>query len=143
MKPDPAARALHAILRDLIGTRDGATYMAERVWGISTHHTLDGEHPIVGRSVPNFELEDVGTVNELMREGHGLLLDFHANTVLKNLADKYDARMKYVSSSAKKTLGLSAVLVRPDGIIAWASDSEPHEQSLRQAAARWFAPKSE
>lgn len=142
MKPDPAARALHAILRDLIGTRDGATYMAERVWGISTHHALDGEHRIVGRSVPNFELEDVGTVNELMREGHGLLLDFHGNTVLKNLADKYGARMKYVSGGAKETLGLSAVLVRPDGIIAGASDHEPDEHSLRQAAAHWFASKS-
>jgi 2-polyprenyl-6-methoxyphenol hydroxylase-like FAD-dependent oxidoreductase len=34
MRPDPHARALYAIMRDLINTRDGATYMAARIWGI-------------------------------------------------------------------------------------------------------------
>ncbi len=34
MRPDPHARALNAIFRDLISTRDGATYIARRVWGI-------------------------------------------------------------------------------------------------------------
>ena len=28
----PSSRALAAIVRDLIETRDGATYVAERVW---------------------------------------------------------------------------------------------------------------
>ena len=35
MRPDPGARALNAIVRDLMNTRDGATYFAGRVWGIS------------------------------------------------------------------------------------------------------------
>jgi 2-polyprenyl-6-methoxyphenol hydroxylase-like FAD-dependent oxidoreductase len=34
MKPDPASRALNAIIRDLINTRDGATYFAGRIWGL-------------------------------------------------------------------------------------------------------------
>jgi 2-polyprenyl-6-methoxyphenol hydroxylase-like FAD-dependent oxidoreductase len=34
MRPDPAARALYAIVRDLMNTRDGATYFAGRVWGV-------------------------------------------------------------------------------------------------------------
>jgi hypothetical protein len=33
---------------------------------------------------------------------------------------------------------LSAVLIRPDGFVAWASDSEPDKQSIRQAVALWF-----
>lgn len=140
MKHDPAARALHAILRDLIGTRDGATYMAERVWGISAH-PLSGEHPLVGRSVPNFELEDGGKVNELMREGCGILLNFHGDASLKTFADEYGAQMKYVSGRAKESPGAWAILVRPDGLVAWASDGEPDEQALRQAAAPWFAPQ--
>ncbi len=32
MRPDRPSRALEAIIRDLIGTRDGATYFADRVW---------------------------------------------------------------------------------------------------------------
>ena len=35
MRPTPASRALEKIVRDLIGTRDGATYFAQRVWGVS------------------------------------------------------------------------------------------------------------
>jgi 2-polyprenyl-6-methoxyphenol hydroxylase-like FAD-dependent oxidoreductase len=33
MRPARSSRALEAIMRDLIDTRDGATYFAERVWG--------------------------------------------------------------------------------------------------------------
>lgn len=43
MRPDPGARALHAVFRDLINTRDGATYVAARVWGIATPCGLGGE----------------------------------------------------------------------------------------------------
>jgi hypothetical protein len=34
MRPTPEGRALNAIFRDLISTRDGATYFASRVWGV-------------------------------------------------------------------------------------------------------------
>jgi len=35
MRPSRGSRTLEAIFRDLIDTRDGATYFAERVWGVS------------------------------------------------------------------------------------------------------------
>ena len=38
MRPNRHARALEAILRDLLDTRDGATYFAERVWGVSLRY---------------------------------------------------------------------------------------------------------
>jgi 2-polyprenyl-6-methoxyphenol hydroxylase-like FAD-dependent oxidoreductase len=139
MQPDPNARALNAIIRDLINTRDGATYFAGRVWGINTHYDLGGEHPLVGRSVPNFEMEDSVRIGELMHDGQAILLDFDMNSSLKTLASEYGDRMKYVSGRAKEQLGLSAVLIRPDGFVVWASDSEPNEQSIRQTAAHWFA----
>jgi hypothetical protein len=52
------SRALEAIIRDLIATRDGATYFAERVWGVSLRYDLATSHPLVGCSVPDFELAD-------------------------------------------------------------------------------------
>jgi 2-polyprenyl-6-methoxyphenol hydroxylase-like FAD-dependent oxidoreductase len=139
MRPGPATRALNAIVRDLMNTRDGATYIAGRVWGVFTHYNLGGDHPLVGHSVPNFELEDGARIGELMHDGQGILLDFDRNASLKTLASEYGDRMRYVSGRAKEQLGLSAVLIRPDGFIAWASDSEPNEQSIRQAVALWFA----
>jgi hypothetical protein len=47
-----------------------------------------------------------------------------------------------ISGSAKDRLAVSAVLVRPDGIIAWASDNDPDCSELQKAAARWFVCNS-
>jgi 2-polyprenyl-6-methoxyphenol hydroxylase-like FAD-dependent oxidoreductase len=140
MRPSPHARALNAVVRDLMNTRDGATYFAGRVWSVDTHYDLGGDHPLVGYSVPNFEFEDGARIGELMHDAQGILLDFDMNASLKALANEYGHRMKYVSGRAKEQLGLSAVLIRPDGTIAWASDGEPDEQPIRQAVALWFEP---
>ena len=135
---EPHARALYAVVRDLMNTRDGATYFAARVWGIHTHYRLGGDHSLVGYSVPNFELEDGTTIGELMRDGQGILLDFGMHASLKALAGEYGVRMKYVSGRTKEQLGLSAALIRPDGFIAWAVDGEPDCSELQKAADRWF-----
>ena len=142
MRPGPAARALNAIIRDLMETRDGATYFAGRVWGVSTHYDLGGGHPLVGRSVPNFEFEDGATISDLMRDGRGILLDFDGNTSLKTLTSEHGDRIQYVSGRAKEQLGLSAALIRPDGIIAWASDNASDCSELQKAAACWFMTQS-
>lgn len=138
MRPEPGARALNAIVRDLMDTRDGATYIAGRVWGIHTHYDLDGGHPLVGHSVPNFELEDGTRIGELMHDGQGMLLDFAENVSLKTLASEYGDRMKYVSGRANEQFGLRAVLIRPDGFIAWVSGDDTDYSELQKAVARWF-----
>jgi hypothetical protein len=54
------------------------------------------------------------------------------------LASEYGGRIKYVSSRANEQFGLSAALIRPDGMIAWASNSEPDDSELQKTAARWL-----
>jgi len=75
-----------------------------------------------------------------MHDGQGILLDFDTNASLKPLATAYGDQLKYVSGPAKEQLGLSAVLIRPDGIVAWASDNDPDWGELQKAASRWFIP---
>jgi 2-polyprenyl-6-methoxyphenol hydroxylase-like FAD-dependent oxidoreductase len=142
MRPGPDARALNAIIRDLMDTRDGATYIAGRVWGVSTQYNLGGDHPLIGQSVPNFEFEDGATLGELMHDGQGILLDFDRNVSLETWASEYGDRIKYVSGRAKDPLGLSAALIRPDGIIAWVSDNAPNCSELQKAATRWLMTES-
>jgi 2-polyprenyl-6-methoxyphenol hydroxylase-like FAD-dependent oxidoreductase len=139
MNPGPAARALNAIIRDLMDTKDGATYFAGRVWGINIHYDLGGDSPLVGYSVPNFEFEDGTTIGGLMHDGRGILLDFYGNASLKAVSAEYGYQIRYVPGEAKEQFGLSAALIRPDGIIVWASENEPGEQSLRQALSLWYA----
>ena len=86
MRPAPEARAVNAIIRDVMNTRDGATYMAGRVWSLFTQYNLGGDHPLVGHSVPNFEFENGAIIGELMHDGQGVLLDFNGNTSLKTWA---------------------------------------------------------
>lgn len=138
MKPDPDAQALYAIISDLINTRDGATYIAGRVWGINTHYDISGSHSLTGRSVPDFEFEDGTRIGGLMNDGRGILLDFDMNISLKAIAAEYGDQLKYVSGKAKEQFGLSVVLIRPDGIIAWASDNNLDYSELREAVGRWF-----
>jgi FAD binding domain len=142
MRPDPHARALNAVVRDLMNTRDGATYIAGRVWGVFKQYNLGGDHPLVGHSVPNFEFEDSATIGELMHNGQGILLDFDRNASLKTWASEYGDRIKYVSGRAKEQLGLSAALIRPDGIIAWATHNDPDCSELQKAAVRWLMTES-
>ncbi|WP_316804117.1 FAD-dependent monooxygenase [Pedobacter nototheniae] len=138
MKPDPHARALYAIIQNLMDTRDGSTYFAGRVWGVLTKTNLGNSHPMVGYSVPNFEFDDGIKIGDLMHDGKGILLDFDGNTSLKNLADKYGKQIKYVTGSAKDQLDLSALLIRPDGLIAWACNNKPDYNELKTAADYWF-----
>jgi hypothetical protein len=42
------------------------------------------------------------------------------------------------SRDSENDLGTSAVLVRPDGIVAWASDHDPDPEAFEQAASHWF-----
>ncbi|WP_027534285.1 FAD-dependent monooxygenase [Bradyrhizobium sp. WSM3983] len=138
MRPTPGTRALQAIMRDLIETRDGATYFAERVRGVSLRYDLGGRHPLIGRSVPDFEWPDGTMVGERLRQAQGILLDFDARAPLLAFAGRWGDRVAYVAREPRDRLGLSAVLVRPDGFVAWASDGAPNDTEAAEAAARWF-----
>jgi 2-polyprenyl-6-methoxyphenol hydroxylase-like FAD-dependent oxidoreductase len=139
MRPSPAERALRAIIGDLIETKDGATYFAGRVWGVGMRYDLGGDHPIVGRSVPDFEMADGRRVGALLREGRGLLLDFRGRGALRKVAERWGGRIGYVAGRGKDELGLSALLVRPDGFVAWCDDERANrEGAAAREAAQWF-----
>jgi len=146
MRPSPDGRALRAVVQDLMRTRDGATYVAGRVWGMVTRIDLGGDHPLVGCSVPNFAFLDGATVGTSMRDGCGLLLDFsgHSDPAYAAVAAGVGAGLCYVSGQVEASLGIRAALVRPDGIVAWALDDGAGTDgiaTLRKAAARWFDAK--
>jgi hypothetical protein len=143
MRPNPHARALEAIMRDLINTRDGATYFADRVWGVSLRYDLGAQHPVVGRSCPDFELVDGTRLGAQLRDGSGVLLDFSGEASLQALDGLWGGQIRYLATDAKDRLGLRALLVRPDGCVAWASDGTPNPDEVTRAAARWFASRGD
>jgi hypothetical protein len=70
-------------------------------------------------------------------------MDFDARAPLQALASRWSDRITYVAGDAKDRLGLSAVLVRPDGIVAWAAEAAPDHEEASQAMSRWFGEPEE
>jgi 2-polyprenyl-6-methoxyphenol hydroxylase-like FAD-dependent oxidoreductase len=138
MRPSPASRALEYIIRGLIDTRDGSTFFAEQIWGVAVRYDLGDEHPLVGCSAPNFAFADGTTLGERLWGGKGLLLDFDPATPLKNTAARWRNGIDYVPSEVEDDPGVAAMLVRPDGVVAWVGDSRHADLAPGAAAARWF-----
>lgn len=138
MRPSASSRALEAIVRDLIATRDGATYFVERVWGVGLQYDLGEGHPLVGRSVPDFIFADGTRLSERFRTGQALLVDFDNRAELKAIADRCGGQVQYVTGAVEVRLGLKAVLARPDGVVAWATDAVSNDGEVAGAVSRWL-----
>ncbi|MEV0839704.1 FAD-dependent monooxygenase [Actinocatenispora sera] len=143
MRPDPHSRAALALLRDLLATRDGTTYAFQRTSGTSLRYDLGDTSPLVGHDAPDFRLADGTRLGELLRDGRGVALDFSTDGRLRAVARRHTDRIRYAGGPAHDDLGLAAVLVRPDGIVAWAADRAPDPDSFVRAAARWFTTGSD
>jgi hypothetical protein len=143
VRPDLYARAIASVIRDLIETKDGTNYFVEKISGVSMHYDLQGDHPLTGRSAPDFVLEDGCRLGDLLHRGHGLLLNFRADKSLNGLCSGRQDRLQYVASRAKDEKELAAVLIRPDGFVAWATDSSmPDLPIAEESVCRWFGASS-
>lgn len=130
MRPDPHSRAARSVLGDLLATRDGTTYVFERTSGTSLRYF--GEPGLAGHNAPDFVLADGTRLADLLHDGRGVALDFTGR--LPSAED----RIRYVAGPARDDLGFGAVLVRPDGIVAWAGDGAADRRSFEEAVRRWF-----
>ncbi|WP_069884256.1 FAD-dependent oxidoreductase [Streptomyces luteocolor] len=141
MQPTPQGQAVQGLLRDLVETQDVTTYMFERISGSSVRYDLGDEHPLVGRSAPDFRLEDGTCLGDLMQDGRGVVLDFSADARLREAGLVRQSRLRYASGTARNDLGLGAVLVRPDGFVVWAGRGDLDREAFERAADQWFGPK--
>lgn len=132
MRPDRSARALQNVMRDLLNTRDGATYMAAKIWGMFTHYDFGDRHPLLGYCAPDFEFEDGTRLSKWMHNGQGILLDLEVSQELQTLASEFSDRIKYLPGPVKVSFGLKAILIRPDGIVAWASDKDRELDQIKR-----------
>ena len=138
MRPGHNTPALRKLLLDLMNTRCGATHVYRVTSGLFAHYDLGGGHPIVGTTAPEFRLADGIRLGELMRAGRGIVLDFTGHRTLRAAAYGWEGRVEYLTGAVRNDLGLHALLIRPDGIVAWASPGAPDTDTFVQSATRWF-----
>ncbi|MET0700647.1 MAG: FAD-dependent monooxygenase [Mycobacterium sp.] len=133
LRGDAKSAALRAIVSDLLSTRDGATYAVKKVSGVDQRIELPGAHPMIGRYLPDLWLADG---SRLADHGHGggfLLLDRTADGAFARRADAVSGRVRIVRDGPATPAG---VLVRPDGVVAWAGD-DGADTGLDAALRRW------
>ncbi|MFD3941816.1 FAD-dependent monooxygenase [Streptomyces sp. NPDC058579] len=135
----PEGLALRSLLSELIVARpEFGRELAERLTGLSVGHPpADHEaHPLTGTRAPDLALTgtDRGLLSHLRPDAY-LLLDF---TPDGSLTARSTEAKPAVHASTPDGLpaawhGVRAVLVRPDGHVAWAS-TEPDDNRLAAAA---------
>lgn len=96
-------------------------------------HPSFGEHPLLGRRMPYQELvgEDGKTsTTDALREGTGVLFDLAGKADLRRIASAWAGRVRVIIAAPHELTaggpldGLDAVLVRPDGHVAWTGSGE-------------------
>ncbi|MFJ1967221.1 FAD-dependent oxidoreductase [Streptomyces sp. NPDC087903] len=142
LRGDPKSGALRGIMADLLSTRDGTTYAVRKISGVDQRIDLPGDHPLVGRYVPDLRLRDGTRLADHGHAGGFLLLDRTPDGAFARLSAAWGGRASSVTDDPASP---TAVLVRPDGVVAWASDTADvaARTGLEAALRRWTgAPSS-
>ncbi|KAG6097861.1 hypothetical protein E4U14_007648 [Claviceps sp. LM454 group G7] len=126
MRPDPARKAISRLVTNLMANENGTTYFVNKIWGISRRYDLVGAqaHPLVGCSVPDFQFEDGSYLGSKLHEGKFMTIDFSGSKSLKEATDLVQHWVGYLSCSVKDRLGMNALILRPDGVVAWVAEDE-------------------
>ncbi|MFC8525935.1 FAD-dependent monooxygenase [Nocardia sp. NPDC057227] len=136
---------LRALLGELRGYPQVERLLAARVSGLDIRYEVGGgTHPLLGARMPRLDLDLGGRrvdTARLLHRGRGQLLDLTANSVLRERARPWSDRIDIVTAQPVTPLaGTTAVLVRPDGHVAWTAPGS--HDDLPTALNRWFgAPR--
>ncbi|GHF81046.1 FAD-dependent monooxygenase [Streptomyces sp. NRRL_ISP-5395] len=142
----PEVRPLREVFGELVRFDEVARHLAAMVSGQEIRYDVGGgSHPLLGRRMPHLELlgaEHKTSTTELLRTGRGLLLDLAGNARLRQRAVPWAARVDTVVAepqdgpAVQDLAGTTALLIRPDGHVAWAAPGSHHD--LPMALERWF-----
>lgn len=142
LRADDRTTALRETTAELLGLTEPRKRFAAMMSGLDIRYDLGAGHPLLGRRIPDLDLVG-GRVYELLHRAQPLLLNFGRPGCIDvaGWADRVrvvDA--EYVGGWQLPVLGTvaapSAVLVRPDGHVAWAGDAPC--AGLADALTTWF-----
>ena len=145
---DVRTKALRDIVSGLLAMDEPRRHFAAMMSGLGIHYDLGAGHPLLGRRMPDLDIvtdDGPGRVFPLLHGAHAVLINFGEPGALTVSAWANRVRLadaKYVGEWELPDLGAvaapDAVLVRPDGYVAWVGDSS--DTGLSEALTRWFGP---
>jgi 2-polyprenyl-6-methoxyphenol hydroxylase-like FAD-dependent oxidoreductase len=143
VRPGPEVTALRQLFSELLTDSEIARRLGDLISGAENRYGTDPDaHPLTGSWVPDFGVTDGGgtrRVAELARSGRPLLLDLTDSGCVAAAVDEVADQLTVAAGPPAGEVAATALLVRPDGYVAWASSAaEPDVAELRLALARWF-----
>ena len=149
-RDDDRTKALRDTMAEFLGMDEPRQTFAAMLSGLGIHYDLGGDHPLLGRRMPDLDLITANGPVRVFSLLHG------ARPVLLNLgepnalditlwADRVtmiDAEYAgpWVLPVLGEVIAPAAVLIRPDGYVAWAG--EGNQTGLVDALATWFGPST-
>jgi len=129
LSPEPGPQALRRLLSELMEFDEVNRYLIEKIIAIGVRYDFGAGHELLGRRMRDVALKR-GRLYELMHAGRGLLLDQTGRLSVAGWADRVDHVV-----DVSEELDVPAVLLRPDGHVAWAGEDQ---QELLGQLPRWF-----
>ena len=136
--PGPEVNALRKLFGELTDMTDVAGHLARLLAGSDVRYDVGDNHRLSGLMVPDLVFDDGTRVADLMHTARPLLLDF-AGGEARGVAERWMDRVD-VATAEMAGPPAAAILIRPDGYVAWAADEFGAEDAdrLRGALTRWF-----
>jgi 2-polyprenyl-6-methoxyphenol hydroxylase-like FAD-dependent oxidoreductase len=145
-RPDDRSKAAHEVVSELLHLAEPRKRFAAMMSGLDIRYDLGEGHKLLGRRMPDLDIVTArgpSRVFALLHKARPLLLNFGKPdgfdiTPWADRVQLIDARC--IGAWELPVLGAvaapGAVLVRPDGYVAWVGDLS--QSGLVDALARWF-----
>ena len=129
MSTEPGSQAVRRLLSELMDFEEVNRYLIEKITAIGVRYDFGEGHDLLGTRMRDIGLRQ-GRLYERMHGGRGLLLDQTGRLSVAGWADRVD----HVADGSEE-LDVPAVLLRPDGHVAWVGDDQ---QDLLSRLPTWF-----
>jgi 2-polyprenyl-6-methoxyphenol hydroxylase-like FAD-dependent oxidoreductase len=149
-RPDDRIKALSDVVTELLGMDEPRTRFAAMMSGLDIHYDLGEGHPLLGRRMPDLDLVTADgpvRVYRLLHDARPVLLNLGERGLLD--AAPWADRVRLVEAEYRGAWELpvfgavpapTAVLIRPDGHVAWVGDGT--DAGLTEALTTWFGPRA-
>jgi 2-polyprenyl-6-methoxyphenol hydroxylase-like FAD-dependent oxidoreductase len=145
-RPGLEVAALRDLLSEFLTDADIVRRLGDLLSGADNRYAMETPgaqtHPLVGRWVPDFGVASAGgtqRIAELARDGRPVLVDLTESGAVAAAVTDIADRLNLAAGRPVGGVAATAVLVRPDGYVAWASsEAVPDTDELRGVLTHWF-----